>query len=278
MLKRLTNGEFVLALLVASLFWICVLVWATSYALTDPQKDACYHSAEKTGRSAEECKSFWERTTSDPVAMFTLVLAISTVGLWVATISLYRAGERQIAVAHTAANAAQKSAGVSERALIDLERAYIFVEKIDSNVAEFFNTNLAWTDGRYFPIFTLSAVNLGRTPGNIEFAVIYFDVFSQIPDEITQLHTVTANPHAESVEIIIGADKSFKFPQLVCTNGFTHSHVKEMRAGASHLYCHGLFVYRDIFNNSHTTKFCRRYLLGRDDWSPDGGRERNSSN
>jgi hypothetical protein len=98
-LKRLTNGEFVLAILVASLFWIAVLVWATSYSPTDPEKEACYQAAAKSGHSTEECKSFWEKATSDPIAMFTFVLASSTIGLWGATIGLYLAGEKQFRLA-----------------------------------------------------------------------------------------------------------------------------------------------------------------------------------
>jgi hypothetical protein len=43
--------------------------------------------------------AFWERTTSDPVAFFTLVLAVSTIGLGLATICLYRAGNRQLNLA-----------------------------------------------------------------------------------------------------------------------------------------------------------------------------------
>jgi hypothetical protein len=112
MLKRLTNGEFVLAMVVASIFWIAVLVWATSYVPTDPEKAACYHSAEKSGRSTEECKSFWEKTTSDPVAMFTLVLAVSTIGLWSATIFLYRTGEKQIGISSQVADLAEKQLAI----------------------------------------------------------------------------------------------------------------------------------------------------------------------
>ena len=99
MLKRLTNGEFVLAMLAASIFWIAVLAWATSYAPTDPEKEACYHAAEKSSRSTEQCKSFWEKTTSDPVAMFTLVLAVSTVGLWSATSSFIARAKSKLALA-----------------------------------------------------------------------------------------------------------------------------------------------------------------------------------
>lgn len=276
-MQRRLNSEITLGALLATIFWIGILGWQASYLPTEMEKQACQEMTKKTDRKADDCKNLWEKTTSDPIAFFTFVLAVSTIGLWVATVFLYRAGERQIAVSHTAADAAKKSAEVSERALVDLERAYIFVDNIASDIAEFFSPNLVWTDGRHFPIFSFWAMNLGRTPGNIEFGAIYFDVLSQIPTEMTRLHSVAANADAESVEIIIGADKRFEFARLVCRNGFTHAQVSAMRAGASHLYCHGLFVYRDIFNNSHTTKFCRRYLPARNEWPPDGGRERNSS-
>jgi hypothetical protein len=43
-LKRLTNGESVLAVLMASLFWICILIWVDVIC--------AYNSAEKAGRYA----------------------------------------------------------------------------------------------------------------------------------------------------------------------------------------------------------------------------------
>lgn len=98
MLKRL-NPEIVLGFLVATIFWIGVVGWQSSYAPTEKQKDECYETAKKTGHKADECKTFWEKTTSDPIALFNLILAFSTVGLWVATISLYRAGNKQFVLA-----------------------------------------------------------------------------------------------------------------------------------------------------------------------------------
>jgi hypothetical protein len=44
------------------------------------------------------------------VAIFTIVLAVSTIGLWIATIFLYRAGEEQIAIARLTAEAAKAAA------------------------------------------------------------------------------------------------------------------------------------------------------------------------
>jgi hypothetical protein len=96
---RLPRSEIVVGAALASLFWIAVLGWQSSYTPTERQKDECYDAAKKTGYKNEECKTLWERTTSDPIALFNLILAFSTVGLWVATISLYRAGDKQFTLA-----------------------------------------------------------------------------------------------------------------------------------------------------------------------------------
>lgn len=58
------------------------------------------------------------------VAGFTIVLAISTIGLWLATIDLYRAGERQLELL-------TRTADISERALITTERAFVFIDGFD---------------------------------------------------------------------------------------------------------------------------------------------------
>jgi len=92
---RWLRAEIVLGFLIGSVFWAAVLGWQAAYAPTDAEKQKCYDAAHKAGHKSEECKALWEKTTSDPVAFFTLVLAISTIGLWVATVFLYRAGERQ---------------------------------------------------------------------------------------------------------------------------------------------------------------------------------------
>jgi hypothetical protein len=88
--------ELALGFLAATVLWVVFLGWATSYSPNQQQKDACYQAAAKTGRSTEECKTFWEKTTSDPIATFTLVLAFSTGGLWIATIGLYLSGKREL--------------------------------------------------------------------------------------------------------------------------------------------------------------------------------------
>jgi hypothetical protein len=198
------------------------------------------------------------------------VTAVATVFIGVFTLVLVIVTRRQAILT-------KQSVQISERALTDLERAYIYVEKISSDVPIYLSPTTAWAEDRHGPRFTFSVINFGRTSGNIQFAVLIFEVKNTLPAAPTRLRVMYANPDAESVEIIIGPDRPYEFPEMKCTGGFTHAHVEEMKAGTSHLYCHGFFTYIDIFGKSHTTKFCRRYWVERDEWPPIGGRERNSA-
>lgn len=171
----------------------------------------------------------------------------------------------------------KKSANIAESALTDLERSFIVVDNIKSDAGFYLNPLTRWDEERTNPQFTLSVINYGRTPGNIDFAAIFFVVSSNIPPEATRLHLITASPDSESIEIIIGPNKVFAFPEMRCNPRLTHADVETIMAGTHHPYCHGLFTYRDIFGNCHLTKFCRRYWRERNEWPPHGGIERNSS-
>jgi hypothetical protein len=173
MLRRL-NPEMVLGALFATMLWVGIWGWHDSYALTEKQKDECYETTKNTGQKSDECKTFWERTTSDPIAFFTLVLAISTVGLWVATIFLYSAGERQIGVAKESADAANLSA----QAVINADRAHLYVIIKQHNVSDIIDA----TGGMKYSVKiakdritapTLAYVfkNYGKTPAVIEEAM-----------------------------------------------------------------------------------------------------------
>jgi hypothetical protein len=73
------NAELTLGALFGMALLAGVWGWHDSYALTGKQKDECYEAVKKPGQKSDECKTFCEKTTSDPVAFFTLVLAVSTV-------------------------------------------------------------------------------------------------------------------------------------------------------------------------------------------------------
>ncbi|MGB9113906.1 hypothetical protein [Bradyrhizobium sp.] len=92
---RWFRAEIVLGFLIGTIFWAAILGWQAAYTATDAEKQKCHDAAERSGSKSKECKSFWERTTSDPVAFFTFWLAISTVGLGISTVLLWAAGEKQ---------------------------------------------------------------------------------------------------------------------------------------------------------------------------------------
>ncbi|MGA2891861.1 MAG: hypothetical protein ABSE22_03265 [Xanthobacteraceae bacterium] len=209
----------------------------------------------------------WKNWTHDPIAVFTGALMlfngllfVSTIGLWLAT---------------------RKSASISERALVDLERAYLFIEGIvgeGSNLIFYLDITANWNPKTDWPTFRFSLVNYGRTAGNIDFGLIRFEVLTQIPSEMTKTAALNSPEYSQVVEIIVGPDRPISWEGLKCEHDFTKEHGTGIRNGTSFLYCHGLFTYFDIFMKSHTIKFCRRYDPRSGDWAPDGGKERNYSN
>lgn len=84
-MPRRPNPEIAIGFLVASIFWVGVLVWQPSHSLSEIDERQCEETARKSGHNSEECKTFWEKTTTDPVAFFTFWLVVSTIGLWAAT-------------------------------------------------------------------------------------------------------------------------------------------------------------------------------------------------
>jgi hypothetical protein len=116
-LWRWLNPEIVVGFLAATVLWAGVLGWQAAYAPTEMEKQECYETAKKSGHKTEECKSIWERTTTDPVALFTFGLFIFTAVLGGATIGLLSATNR--------------TAKIAERGLVDLERAFVFIDGFD---------------------------------------------------------------------------------------------------------------------------------------------------
>jgi hypothetical protein len=102
---RFLNPEFALGYLVATIFAAAVFGWQSSYAPTQKEKDECREAAKSSGHKTEECKSLWEKTTTDPVAFYTFWVGLFTLTLTGSTIALWRE-------TRNAANAALRQANV----------------------------------------------------------------------------------------------------------------------------------------------------------------------
>ena len=223
MLKR---PEIALGFLTATVFWIAVLGWATSYSPSQQEKNTCYQAAEKTGHGYEECKTFWERTTSDPIATFTLVLAISTIGLWVATLGLYIAGERH-----------------SERQL----RAYI-TGPTSARISDFQTSQ--------YPAVILTFKNSGQTPAQ-DVCVWTSSAVAVYPMENPPARPDGAAGEGSSVGTI-GPHAEFH-NQIQADIAVTAAERAEVIAGGAAFFVYGEISYRDSFGKSRTTTFCHFY-------------------
>jgi len=250
---RWLRAEIVFGFLIGSVFWAAVLGWQAAYAPTDAEKQKCYDAAEHAGHKTEECRSFWERSTSDPVAFFTLVLAISTIGLWSATVFLYRAGEKQSGHARRSAaiqsrdmqasiKVAQQSADVAKQALF-AQRAELAVDRFlgDAEVTANENGQLTITGYRFVVVWQ----NTGASVASIRrmdssFAVGNGDVHE---GELDQM--VPSNEAASNTTIVrrLGSGQTCVGPSQTRPI----SEVLDLFHGRARLFLYTGIFYSDIF-------------------------------
>jgi hypothetical protein len=252
-------------LLTFAVFAVGVLV-ASSFVA--PPQRGTEHSTGAQKSTKEDVKhGFWEKTADDPVAYFTLwmvaftgVLAVSTVGLGIATVFLWRAGEKQIAVARDAANAATRQARAAESALFAVEIPYLYIvvkshavtvenyaiKKIGTMNAE----GIVIDEGYDFSdVITFCFDNVGRTPAEIiEFsATIRFEEWPPAPvipaREPSRWATEVVPAHGRSKErgSAFGTD-------LLLGGGMN----REKEA----LWFKGYVRYADVFKNEYIYGFC----------------------
>jgi hypothetical protein len=272
------RAEVVLGFFLASIFWAGVLGWQAAYAPSEIEKRECYEAAKRAGHKTDECKTFWERATSDPVALFTLVLAFSTIGLWVATVGLYFAGERQlahfqttaerqardtedsIAVARDAANAADKSAKIAEEAFRRLERPYLMIKIIET-----IRLTRPFDGGQ--PHLQYRLVNYGKLPA------ILRSISISLQNNPTLPLRVSMGIEETRYEVIAPGDELLN-PRTVSVLGSAPDERFE-GANATGLVLHGILQYEDPTGAFHTDGFCMRGLPSGHAFTIEGGPEHN---
>lgn len=228
------NPLIAIGFLVATLFWAGVLGWQASYAPTEIEKQKCYAAAHESGSKSEECKTLWEKTTSDPVAFFTFVLAVSTIGLWGATIFLYRAGEKQI--------------GLARAQFLATHRPKIRIKNV-------WLLNEFWYD---HPLnVRVVCVNHGTTDAQlIDYGVDFLLVRhgGALPPD---------HPFAfrRAKSTVLKPGISGPFPDLV--QPIDEDTEIAVRNGKADFYCIGYLHYMDGSKNVRTTAFCRQLVLNR---------------
>lgn len=228
MLKRAKTALAIIGFL--ALFGF--LAFQTGVSSKYPQRQGEQAAAAQDHEHKNILERFWEWTTDDPVAVYTLVLAISTIGLWFVTwIGILRQS-REIRI---------------------LQRAYISAEPGGVSKSE--------SSKECHPNIIIR--NAGNLPaGNVRW-VIYREtdknrLRTNLPiDESKVGGLITLTPGAVMIQ---GGD-------TIEVGDESHNIRRER---GLYLYVWGAIIYEDGFGNPRGTRFCHRYNLInlRDDGEP----------
>jgi hypothetical protein len=283
-LLKLLNPEIVIGFLLASLFWIAVLGWQAAHAPSEIEKQKCYETAEQEGHKSEECKTMWERTTSDPVAFFTFWLVIFTGGLGISTVMLWLAGEKQIEFLResSASQGRDMQASIAEsiRAATAMEGVAqgidLSVKATQSNI-EMLRERTAMQMRAYVAVVIGSAVyqerdrqlrfeakpvmiNTGHTPAhNVRFQACSAILPIPVPDDFVY------EPSDERGGAPLNPNQTFIMSAIV--PGYVEdAEIEAIKRGTGKaLVVWGIVTYRDVFGENHQTRFAHTITWLRDD-------------
>jgi len=199
-------------------------------------------------------ETFWQRATTDPVAFFTLwltvftaVLAISTIGLWVVT---WRASVAQ-------ARDMDRSIDLSERSLVSNRRAFVFASGLESRwIVE---RNVGRPD-RYHWRLQVVWHNSGETPTKR----LRQSTQCVLRDSLLGDNEVLPEGHLSPGSGLLGPKASScggLTPQLP-NPALSPEDIALVIRGDKFLYIHGWIRYSDVFPGTpeHVTKFCWRVM------------------
>jgi hypothetical protein len=182
------RGELGLGFGLASILWIIILGWQAAYAPTEFEKEECQKAAYASGHKSEDCKTLWEKTTSDPVAFFTFWLSIFTAVLGGSTIALWLAGERQLQLIE--GNAEQQSQDMREanaiarNAIIANRRAWIVIDD-----ALLIGPNTHFKNDGIWLHHLVMVRNIGNAPAlNVDIRVDYCRRGQEEPDPFRETY------------------------------------------------------------------------------------------
>lgn len=227
---------------IATVFWIGVLGWQAAYAPTEIEKRQCEEGARKGNFKSEECKTLWERTTTDPVAFFTFWLVIATGALGALAIVQIRFLVSADKTARSSARAAERAAITAERALTVVERAFIMIS--DMNVV---------TMAQYGTIIdhriSINVLNSGRTPARNYLSNVNLVVIDDLPDNFRFPDRLHDKPTAS----VVGPQSRTYFQVDFFIQDALATFEKRKKT-----FIYGWVEYDDLFPHSarHRTEFC----------------------
>ena len=175
--------------------------------------------------------TFWEKTTSDPIALFTLGVVISTIALVISTVLLWR-------VTRLVAMAAKQSADTA----VNAESPAIYVYKI------WFDENLFNYVGDVFDsVINVKFENFGRTTAIVREIDIDWRI-GPLPDEpiYTNARPYTSSIRPGGVEQVSDNRNRVRLER---------ADIQVVRTKAARLWVYGFIVFDDFMRRRHKRGF-----------------------
>lgn len=229
----------------------------------NPKSDDAENKHNKSGEprrfSCEWWANWFYKFIDDPISLFTFVLAISTILLWLDTKGLRKLGiegasgsKAAFVVATTAANAAKESAEAAKKTVETMEaiaqrelRAYVHIHQVS---VEAWDVNVPT---KIHVIFR----NSGKTPAYDVFAWGTLHMM-----ESPETYELPALPIKERPSIFNIAPEA-KIEQInMSVRAPTAEEIQSLQEGKLVLYAYGETHYRDAFGVQRVTKY--RYAVG----------------
>jgi hypothetical protein len=231
-----------------------VLSWAPvsdlSLCLIQPEhnEQASDHDSKKycpafhvgAALAFEKADSWLERHDKSVIGAFTIVLAISTIGLWLATNKLWAAGERQIRLSQYATGISASAIGVTREIGEAQVRAYVRIKQ-----AEIY---FLGDDG--LPMIEITAVNSGQSPAlDFTWAPQIFYLSDEREEKVKEPHEEWAEQpgidiHSASETTATYIVDDFVLTQQISVDGVTPDKI------AVSVTIH--YAWTDVFENSFT--------------------------
>lgn len=259
MLKRL-NPEITIGLLLASLFWIGVIGWQSSYSLSGNEQQRCYEEILKTQHKSEECKSFWERTTSDPVAFFTFTLTVVTLALGAISVRQFHYLKQSDATSRIAADAARTSAD----ALISAERAHLFVSIHNHSIGRLAGIHGAYENSPSMfdqdiesPSISYLFTNFGKTHAITKELSNQIIVAAEFPTVVE--YTIRATMPAD---LVVAPGASTELLTCLMEDTFRVRDAVDFQKRKLAFWFYGYVVFDDTFGREHRFEYRFCYQRG----------------
>lgn len=236
------------------------LIQAEHSQQTADNDEKKYCPAFHTGviASLDALDGFLEHHDKSVVGGFTIILAISTIGLWLATIKLWAAGEKQfgllsesaaaqgvdmrssIAAANRAAKAAEDSVDMAGAANERQLRAYVFISK--SKLSKVVLGQKA--------TISFSLKNTGQTPAfNVRMQSTIG--FAPFPEHVPP--NVDSHPFSPRRALAPQAEMNHN---VELENPINQTAIRMLELHQSAIYVVGRVCYRDTFGKDRWTRFC----------------------